>query len=222
MSVSSALAAKVRIQHSTRVSFANSQQDGFYCGGRILRVSQKDSEINSGVRRSARPHAQAPTAPAASYQSPVPQQPQQLSPMSQMAPPMYGSPYVFHNPFYGYGPGSIYTDGQHYYQPPAAYSPAYYPSYPSSPSYDATSSSAGVAASPTSYPYYGYGYQYSPAPYWGTTSPSVGQQASASPYYPPAYSPPVSTTATTVAEDRSATPTPAGHSSVEETSLESQ
>ena len=173
------------------------------------------------MRPSARSQAQAPTAPAtSSYQSPAPQQPQQVSPMSHMAPPIYGSPYGFTNPFYGYGPGSIYTDGQHYYQSPAAYSPAYYPSYPSSPSYDATSSSAGVAGSPP-YPYYAYGYQYSPAPYWGM-SPTVGQQASASPYYQPTYSPPVPTTANAVADDRSATPTPAGHGSAEETSLESE
>ena len=152
---------------------------------------------------------------------------QQASPMSQMTPPVYGSPfgYPYGSPYY-YAPGSVYSDGQHYYQPPAY--PAYY-SYPGSPTYDTNTASTALvpAASPSPQSYYGaygYPYQYSPAPYWGMTSPTVAQQPSSSPatYYSPADSLPKATG--TVADDRSATPTPAGHgaAAVTEDSLESE
>ena len=223
MAVSNILAVQVSVHSiSSCEPFTDFFQGGFSFGGKALRISQKDSE-NGGPRRAAG-HFQR-SAPAA-YQSPISAPtPPQSSPMS-IAPPVYGSPFIYPygSPYY-YAPGSVYSDGQHFYQPPAY--PGYY-SYPGRPAYDTTTSgTVQVTGSPTNQSYYGYGYpgyQYSPQPYWGMTSPTAAQQPSASPApQPPAYStysPPVATS--TVADDRSATPTPARHDAVStEDSLDS-
>jgi hypothetical protein len=142
--------------------------------------------------------------------------------MAQMSPQGYGSPYAypFSNPFYGYPSNALYTDSQgQYYTVP--YSPYY--SYPGSPTYGAgVSTGSAVNSSPTSQQaYYGY-YPHASAPYYGMANPSTHQQQATPPatYYPPTYSPTMASS--TTPEDQSATPTPAGHSPVVDSSLESQ
>jgi hypothetical protein len=198
-------------------------QNGATFVDKAIRVAQKDSEHSNKNRPRPRPRLPAP-APAVTYQSPphhsVGQQ--TVSPMTHISPPGYGSPYAYSygSPYYAYGyPGTGYyadAQGQYYPASPYSYSPFY--AYTGSPSYaSGTSSTTDVAGSPTAQPYYGYYPQYPPAPYWGFSSPAAQQPA----YHPPAYSPPA-TASSTVQEDRSVTPTPTGHTSTAESSMESQ
>lgn len=147
---------------------------------------------------------------------------QQVSPLSQISPPVYGSPYGYpYSPsYYSYAP-SPFTEVQGYYHS-APYSPAYY-SYAGSPSYDPrVAGVAEVSGSPRTLPgCYGYPpYQYSPTPYWGVANPSMEQQTAATAtYYPSAYAPSMVGHGAP-AEDRSTTPTPTGHSPTTEEPLE--
>jgi hypothetical protein len=167
-----------------------------------------------------------PIASAGSYtdQSPVPVScaTPQASPMAQVSAPVYGSPYGYpYSPAYSYGQPAYASDGQSYYQT-APYPPTYY--YAGGPSYDpraaATTDASGTANAHPGYAYYGYpAYPYyPPAPYWPSTNPD--QTAAPPTYYAPAYSPPME--AGTGTENRSATPTPAGHASVTEAPVETQ
>lgn len=204
---------------------ADTFQGGFNFGGKTLRISQKDSE-NGGPRRPARPVGSSASPAPAAYQSPAQGHAQSPASPMAMAPPVYSSPfaYPYGSPYY-YAPGSAYPDGQQYYQAAPAY-PGYYSSYPGSPAYDAaaantTSGTAQVSGSPTAQSYYGYGYpgySYSPQQYWGMgASPAAAAPAQAAqqpsqfyqpPIYGASYSPPVASSS--VADDRSATPTPPG------------
>jgi hypothetical protein len=139
--------------------------------------------------------------------------------MTHVSPSGYGSPYTFPyggSPYYGYPGTGYYADAQGQYYPVSPYSYSPFFAYTGSPTYaSGTSSTADAAGSPTAaQPYYGYYPGYS-APYWGYSGPT-GQQST---WYAPAYSPPA---ASTVQEDRSATPTPTGHTSTAESSMESQ
>ncbi|KAG0650575.1 Regulator of IME2 4 [Hyphodiscus hymeniophilus] len=229
MAVSSILAVKtgfVLEGRSLRISQKDSENGG------PKRTTRSSLATQSGSSSYAYP------SPASATHSP-PAHGSAASPMS-MAPPAYGaSPYAWAP--YGspcnYYPGNVYSDGQHFFQPPSY--PAYY-SYPASPAYNTTSPTTaqaypGSPAYNTTAPttahagdspaatqsYYGAypsypAYPYSPQPYWGASGPTAAAQPYASPAaYPPvysAYSPPVASS--TVADDRSATPTPVGHDAV--------
>jgi hypothetical protein len=207
----------------------DTEQNGFTFAGKSLRVAQKDSENGGSRGRSARPQT---ATSARSFQSPHTRrfEEQQTSPSSQMSPATYASPYNYtaYSPYYGYtAPSTVFTDGQgHYFSNATPYSPApaYY-SYAGSPGYEmrSTAPASELSGSPgTPSPYYGYSpyQQYSPAPYWGMQTPPANQQSSGQQaYHPSPYSPAV--VGSKVHEDRSATPTPSGHTAGIERSLES-
>jgi hypothetical protein len=139
--------------------------------------------------------------------------------MTHVSPAGYGSSYAsFYggSPYYGYPGTGYYADAQGQYYPvsPYGYSPFY--AYAGSPSYaSGNSSTADAAGSPTAaQPYYGY---YPPylASYWGYSDQSAQQPT----WYASAYPTPA---ASTVQENRSTTPTPTGHTSTAESSMESQ
>ncbi|KAF4635113.1 hypothetical protein G7Y89_g2980 [Cudoniella acicularis] len=191
-------------------------------GGKTLRVSQKDTDA---VRRRSRGQDDSSSS---TFQSPAPRRSNSsVSPMTQMSPSAYGSfgsastyPTQF-SPFY---PGTLFTDGQGQYYTAPAYSTPYSPyySYPSSPAYPTHSAqpspSSGSPGAQQAFYYYGY----PPAPHYGMYTPTTQQQQQASPpptNYPPAYSPLVGNT---TQDDRSATPTPVGHTESAESTLEAQ
>ena len=173
--------------------------------GKVIRVCRKDTE---GAKLH---HKKNPgSTPAVSYQSPpkqsVPQQP--VTPLTYAAG--YGSPYAYPygTPYY---PAGYFADAQGQYYPasPYGYSPFY--AYTGNPSYaSGTSSTTDAAGSPAGQSYYGY---YPQFPYWGY-SPTAQQPA----YCAPSVNPTASGGAQ---EDRSATPTPTGHASTAESSMES-
>ena len=142
---------------------------------------------------------------------------QPVTPMTQVSPHGYGQSYPFSygSPYYGYPGAGYFADAQGQYYPvsPYGYSPY---AYGGSPQYaSGTSSTVDAAGSPNdSQGYYGY-YSPYPAQYWGFSGQTVQQPM----WYAPAYSPPA---ATTVQEDRCATPTPTGHTTIVESSMESQ
>jgi len=130
---------------------------------------------------------------------------QPATPMANVSAAAFAAAWAYPSPYYGYP--AYHAEGQYYPASPYNFSPYY--GYGASPSYTSGSSSTTDAASGPSgqpqYPFYG---QY---PYYWTPTQSV-------PYFPPAFTP----TATEGAEDRSTTPTPAGHAHTTESSLESQ
>lgn len=166
----------------------------------------------------------APYKHSAPYQSPAPRlNEQQVSPMSQISPPGYGSPFSYpYSPYYNYSygppPPPFIADGQNFY-PPTPYQPYY--GYPGSPSYDPRSSSAPEVTGGAS-PHYSYSpYNYAPAPFWGFPNTSVEQQASSpTADYSSSYT--AALVSNDESEDRSTTPTPSGHVSIAEELLETQ
>ncbi|KAI6709634.1 hypothetical protein JHW43_007817 [Diplocarpon mali] len=216
--------AFVEFKHQPSVSRALATMNGFVLRDRCLKVSQKDTD-------GAKSRSRRQSCRNAAYQSPAPHSVimPQASQMSQMSPVGYSpSGYAYHGGQYfnyssaGFG-GQQYT----YSSPSPSYSqyasyPPYY-TYTGSPSYHGYPGASPAAhhgtGSPTQAQYY-YGYpqpQYAAAApgAWPTSSP-LGPQAFYPTYYPP------TVTDIVVPDDRSATPTPAGHGSADESSFESE
>ncbi|TAQ88197.1 hypothetical protein B7494_g3501 [Chlorociboria aeruginascens] len=216
--------AFVEFKSPMAVGNAIAAKNGFNFTGKTLRVCQKDSEVGSHRYRQARTQPRGPVALEQS--SPSRQVDQAASPAAQVAIPGYaGSPYAYqYSPYYSHAhpTGPVYTDGLgHYY--PAPYSPAHY-SYLANPGYDVrTTGISEVAGSPSGHAgYYGYPpYAYAPAPYWNV-APAIAEQQATNPvtYCPTACAPAIVSGSGTASgpEDRSATPTPAGHASAAESS----
>ncbi|KAH6714345.1 hypothetical protein BKA61DRAFT_673641 [Leptodontidium sp. MPI-SDFR-AT-0119] len=216
--------AFVEFQQQPSVPRALVAMSGYVLRDRTIRVSQKDTE--GAKARTRRQPARLTPASTGPYQSPAARSADQhqASPMAYMSPG-YGSPYGFAQggQYYNYQGASL--PGQVQYYSPTAYSPSVFPAsyftYTGSPTYNAgVTSAATITGSPSHAQYYYGGYpQYpSPASYWPTSSPVAAAQQPVN-YYMQAYSPP---TTDPVQEDRSATPTPAGHPSTTDTSLESE
>lgn len=189
----------------TRVIPAASKT-GFTFGGKTLRIAQKDSD-----RRRKGDDVSA--------QSPAPRRNDSAvnSPAS-IGSPSYGTSF---SPFY---PGTVYTDGTQFYTTTPTsypgtmpYSPYY--SYPGTPAY--TTHTATSSGSPGAHQAFSYYYPtYQPAPTFAMYPTSTQQQVSPAPTnYPPAYTP---MSGTHNQDDRSTTPTPAGHTQTAESSLVSE
>ena len=203
-------------------------QPGYILQDRTIRVSQKDTE--AAKARTRRQPARVVPPVTGSYQSPAARsigQPQ-ASPLAYMSPgyssPGYSSPYSFGQGGQYYNYQGIALPGQvQYYSPsysPTVYPPPSYFTYTGSPSYNHGSTATVATAGSPTHPqlYYGGHTQYSsPATYWHASSPVAAQQQVN--YYTHAYSPP---DASIIQEDRSATPTPAGHPAATDNSLEAE
>lgn len=191
-----------------------------------MRVTQKDSETSSSRIRQRVP---APINTSATYRSPARRVDLPISPASsQMSPGAYQYPF---SP-YSYSPASYLFDTQHHPYMSAPYSP-YTPYSPLSPGYGYYAGGPGsyASASPTAQAtanadttpaYYGYS-PYAPyglpAPGWTYPGQTEQQEQPQVIYYPGAYGQTVNVGS---AENRSSTPTPAGHSVVNEESIEIQ
>lgn len=170
---------------------------------KTIRVKQKDSE--GAKQRRPRPQMPARLASPPPKAPLCPQQP--VTPMTHA--PGYGSPYAY---LYGspyYPTAGCYADAQYYPASPYAYSPFY--AYTGSHSYAPGTSTTDATGSSASQQYYGY---YPQFPYWGY-SPTAQQADGSAPAFTP-------TASGGAQEDRSATPTPAGHNPTAESSMESQ
>jgi hypothetical protein len=178
-----------------------------------MRVTQKDSETSNNRIRQRAP---APINTAPAHQSPARRHPDlPVSPMSQMSPPGYGSPYAYPYSPYQYNPQAQLLDTRNYYMG-APYSPAY-SYYSGSLGYETGTSATPITSSTAhNHPAY-YGYPTypctAPVPYWGYSNPGTEQQdQSPVNYYPTTYNP--TANVGTAPNDRSPTPTPAGHATV--------
>ncbi|XMA14794.1 hypothetical protein WAI453_007585 [Rhynchosporium graminicola] len=230
--------AFIEFEQQPSVRQALTSMQGYVIYERSIRVAQKDTEAakNRTRRQPSRialssSFMQSP----AIYRSPA----ARVSDMGQ-APAMPPSPMAYmtqgYASPYGFAQGGQYyagypaatLPGQVQYYSPAGYSPSAfsgnYFAYTGSPTYNAGASSAAtVSGSPTQSQFYYGGYSPYPssAGYWPTSNPHVGQQP-VSFYTIPSYAPPATVDVVVDQEDRSATPTPAGHPSAAETCLESE
>ncbi|KAL2065440.1 hypothetical protein VTL71DRAFT_3110 [Oculimacula yallundae] len=227
--------AFVEFYEQPSVSRALATMQGYLLRARALRVAQKDTE--AAKNRTRRQPSRAAPVMIGSFQSPAPRAVSlpNASPMAQMSP-TFASPYGF--PYYGY-PGAIAQGPAQYYSPqysPSPFSSGYNFAYTGSPACNNDASTASTATgSPTQTQYYYANYSpyaspayaspayastaYTSPTYWSTPSTVAAQQPVS--YYMQPYSAPA-TADIVLDDDRSATPTPAGQSSVAETSLESE
>ncbi|EHK96020.1 putative Meiotic activator RIM4 [Glarea lozoyensis 74030] len=237
--------AFVEFNSAVAVTRAIPAKNGFSFGGKVLRVSQKDPDAAT-KKRSAHsrglsisaygsspqsPHEHRRGSESISQMSPAAFQAQNVMPPSNQqygAPPF--SPMSFASPgstLYHDGNGQYFAATTSYNQPQYAYYgyPAV-PSTPTSPTYTTAPPPSVASGSPMAYPS-GYSYyngQYVVNPYspMGMPAPSYGG------YHQPQQVASFNDTGATsngetVHEDRSATPTPAGHgSATTEPTLESQ
>ncbi|KAE8440775.1 hypothetical protein EG329_006592 [Mollisiaceae sp. DMI_Dod_QoI] len=190
-------------QPSITLVLTENQANGFTLRGMLLRVAQKDT--NAATARSHRRRPGTGVQPSATaYQSPAPQPmaQQQVSPMAHLSPqayasqyssPAYASPFAYYN---AYGTAMYAGNQAAYYGSP--YAPLY---YPSSPTYHAGGS---TTSTPLAQQYIYQGYQTTPT--YGYSPPA--HQAA---FPPAAYSQPVINTTGLGHDERSGTPTPAGH-----------
>jgi hypothetical protein len=206
------------------VYLSNVFQHNFAFGGKILRVSQKDSDTATKKRAHTRGfsvsgYAASPHAAAGHGQNNFGQMsPSVYQTQNIMSPGhQYGPPF---NPFPFQSPGSqLFQDatGQYYTAIQSPYSHYGFPSMPStptSPSYTTAPPPPAASGSPMTYPS-GYGYygpQYATNPYspMGMPAPSYGhyQHAEQTTTF---NNPGATANGDTVNEDRSATPTPTSH-----------
>jgi hypothetical protein len=198
---------------------ANKLQHETNFGGKRLRVTQKDSETG-GARNRPAPRARPEQAHSFSPTVHTVEQPQ--SPMSQASPAYGGPQFGYTNAYphwYGYTQSPVFAD------PHSAYWAMVNAYYASSPGYMGRTAGAGdVAGAPVSpispvspttpYPYYG-------APPSYVLTPGMDQYHQANMAY-------INSTYSPIAvnnngpEQRSSTPTPAGHGVVDESPLDSQ
>ncbi|PBP17134.1 RNA recognition domain-containing protein [Diplocarpon rosae] len=215
--------AFVEFKHQPSVSRVLATMNGFVLRDRSLKITQKDTD-------GAKSRSRRQSYRTGSYQSPASRSVgmPQASPMSQISPVGYSpSNYAYQGgQFFNY-PSAGFGGQQYAYSSP---SPSYsqYPSYapyyaytgsPSYHGYPGASPAATGTGSPT-HPQYYYGY---PQPQYAAAAPGAWQTSSplAPQAFYPTYSPPT-VTDIVIPDDRSATPTPAGHGSAVESSFESE
>lgn len=158
-----------------------------------------------------------------------------------MSPAQFGSPYgAQFTPFYGTPNtgGALFTDGNGQFYTTPSTGPAYASGYGTpfspfgysfsgSPAYTTQAPSSATSGSPghqQAYYTFGYPYNYAasgiaPAPSYGIYAPSQ-HTSPVGPSYPPEYSPSAmlgNAGTAQVPNDRSSTPTPAGHAAVGDT-----